>query len=77
MSNFLRHLGSQLAEMEKLIDKMLQADLNKCITMELNRPVSETSLLAEEVSIHTTLMAFFSIGPLISYRQKLKMLKPW
>ena len=46
-----RHLGSQLAEMEKLIDKMLQADLSKCITMELNRPVKEIEVLAEEVII--------------------------
>jgi len=43
-----RHLGSQLAEMEKLIDKMLQADLSRCITMELNRPVTEALFLAEE-----------------------------
>ncbi|XP_005105432.1 vacuolar protein sorting-associated protein 54 [Aplysia californica] len=43
-----RHLGSQLAEMEKLIDKMLQADLSKCVTMELNRPVCDTMMLAEE-----------------------------
>lgn len=46
---FNRHLGSQLAEMEKLIDKMLQADFSKCITLDLNRPVSDTQLLAEEV----------------------------
>ncbi|CAL1541636.1 unnamed protein product [Lymnaea stagnalis] len=43
-----RHLGSQLAEMEKLIDKMLQADFSRCVTMELNRPVSDGVLLADE-----------------------------
>ncbi|KAH9492137.1 Vacuolar protein sorting-associated protein 54 [Bulinus truncatus] len=43
-----RHLGSQLAEMEKLIDKMLQADFSRCITMELNRPVQDALLLADE-----------------------------
>ncbi|XP_055878405.1 vacuolar protein sorting-associated protein 54-like [Biomphalaria glabrata] len=43
-----RHLGSQLAEMEKLIDKMLQADFNRCISMELNRPVKDALLLADE-----------------------------
>lgn len=48
----IRHLGSQLAEMEKLIDKMLQADFSKCITMELNRPVIDTQNLAEEVKKH-------------------------
>lgn len=43
-----RHLGSQLAEMEKLIDKMLQADLSRCVTTELNRPIDSPLLLAEE-----------------------------
>ncbi|BFZ07694.1 hypothetical protein BsWGS_10733 [Bradybaena similaris] len=46
--NSFRHLGSQLAEMEKLIDKMLQTDFSRCVTMELNRPVTEPDLLAEE-----------------------------
>ncbi|CAG5127416.1 unnamed protein product [Candidula unifasciata] len=46
--NSFRHLGSQLAEMEKLIDKMLQTDFSRCVTNELNRPVSDSILLAEE-----------------------------
>ncbi|KAK6181724.1 hypothetical protein SNE40_009521 [Patella caerulea] len=43
-----RHLGSQLNELEKLIDKMLQADFCKYISEELNRPLTDTDLLAEE-----------------------------
>ncbi|GFO34669.1 vacuolar protein sorting-associated protein 54 [Plakobranchus ocellatus] len=43
-----KHLGSQLAEMEVLIDKMLQADFSRSVTSELNRPVSDKMLLAEE-----------------------------
>ncbi|ESO85430.1 hypothetical protein LOTGIDRAFT_229439 [Lottia gigantea] len=43
-----RHLGSQLSELEKLIDKMLQADFCKYISEELNRPVTDLQRLAEE-----------------------------
>ncbi|XP_076464051.1 vacuolar protein sorting-associated protein 54-like isoform X2 [Babylonia areolata] len=43
-----RHLGSQLAEMERLIDKMLQADFSKYTSLELHRPVSDTVLLTDE-----------------------------
>nr|KAG5714456.1 hypothetical protein BaRGS_006902 [Batillaria attramentaria] len=43
-----RHLGSQLAEMEKLIDKMLQADFSKYTSLELHRPVTDKVLLTEE-----------------------------
>ncbi|KAK3799206.1 hypothetical protein RRG08_054333 [Elysia crispata] len=43
-----KHLGSQLAEMEVLIDKMLQADFSRSVTSELNRPVIDTLQLAEE-----------------------------
>ncbi|CAH1791272.1 unnamed protein product [Owenia fusiformis] len=43
-----RHLGSQLAEMEKLIDKMMQADFIRYATADLNRPLDEGSELMEE-----------------------------
>ena len=45
-----RHLGSQLAEMERLIDKMLQADFSKYTSLELHRPVTDKVLLTDEVT---------------------------
>lgn len=44
-----RHLGSQLAEMEKLIEKMLQADFVKYAMSDLNRPVTDSQALTQEV----------------------------
>lgn len=38
-----RHLGSQLAEIEKVIDKMLQNDFIRYISSELNRPLIDSS----------------------------------
>lgn len=46
---FCRHLGSQLAELEKIIDMMLHADLVKYVTAELNRPITDLQALADEV----------------------------
>ncbi|KAJ8309174.1 hypothetical protein KUTeg_014048 [Tegillarca granosa] len=46
-----RHLGSQLAELEKVIDRMLQEDFAKCVSCDLNRPVSELEPLMEEERI--------------------------
>ncbi|XP_064600313.1 vacuolar protein sorting-associated protein 54-like [Liolophura sinensis] len=43
-----RHLGSQLAEMEKLIEKMLQADFVKYAMSDLNRPVTDSQVLTQE-----------------------------
>lgn len=43
-----RHLGSQLAELEKIIDMMLHADLVKYVTAELNRPITDLQALADE-----------------------------
>ncbi|XP_059162302.1 vacuolar protein sorting-associated protein 54-like [Physella acuta] len=51
-----RHLGSQLAEMEKLIDMMLQADFSKCVTTELNRPVVDLVLVADEDRVVSVLL---------------------
>ena len=44
-----RHLGSQLSELEKLIEKMLQADYSKYVTSELNRPFTDLEVLMHEV----------------------------
>ena len=54
MFNF-RHLGSQLAELENLIEKMLQDDFAKCISADLNRPLSDDIPLLEEVAYYCLL----------------------
>ena len=46
---FHRHLGSQLAELEKLIDIMIQEEFHKHVSSELNRPVLDTVPLLDEV----------------------------
>ncbi|KAK2170701.1 hypothetical protein LSH36_1g18004 [Paralvinella palmiformis] len=43
-----RHLGSQLAEMEKVIDKMLQEEFVRYATADLNRPLSDSENIMEE-----------------------------
>ena len=48
---FCRHLGSQLAEMEILIDKMMQEDFVRYATADLNRPLTEGATAMDEVSI--------------------------
>ena len=45
-----RHLGSQLAEMEKVIDKMMQEDFVRYATSDLNRPLTEGANVPEEVN---------------------------
>ena len=45
-----RHLGSQLAEMEKVIDKMMQEDFVRYATADLNRPLVEGANVPEEVN---------------------------
>ena len=44
-----RHLGSQLVEMEKLIDKMMQEDFLHYAAADLNRPLREGAGAMEEV----------------------------
>lgn len=44
-----RHLGSQLAELENIIERMLQEDFGKCVSSDLNRPIADTEPLMEEV----------------------------
>ena len=48
--NCYRHLGSQLAEMEKVIDKMMQEDFVRYATTDLNRPLTESDAVPEEVA---------------------------
>ncbi|XP_053316120.1 vacuolar protein sorting-associated protein 54 [Spea bombifrons] len=43
-----RHLGSQLCELEKLIDKMIIADFTSYACNELNRPLEEDCHVMEE-----------------------------
>ena len=49
-----RHLSSQLAEMEKMIDRMMQEDFVRHATMDLNRPLADGDSLVEEVRHQTT-----------------------
>ncbi|XP_041961487.1 vacuolar protein sorting-associated protein 54 isoform X1 [Alosa sapidissima] len=44
-----RHLGSQLCEMERLIDKMMVADFTTYAKSDLNRPFEEDSQVLEKV----------------------------
>ncbi|KAL4639934.1 vacuolar protein sorting-associated protein 54 [Arapaima gigas] len=43
-----RHLGSQLCEMEKLIDKMMVADFTTYIRSDLSRPLEEDTQMLEK-----------------------------
>nr|XP_060640490.1 vacuolar protein sorting-associated protein 54 [Anolis sagrei ordinatus] len=43
-----RHLGSQLCELEKLIDKMMIAEFSTYARSDLNRPLEEESQVLEE-----------------------------
>uniref|UniRef100_A0ABM5GQJ0 Vacuolar protein sorting-associated protein 54 n=1 Tax=Pogona vitticeps TaxID=103695 RepID=A0ABM5GQJ0_9SAUR len=43
-----RHLGSQLCELEKLIDKMMIAEFSTYARSDLNRPLEEESQILEE-----------------------------
>ncbi|XP_016358152.1 vacuolar protein sorting-associated protein 54 isoform X2 [Sinocyclocheilus anshuiensis] len=45
-----RHLGSQLCEMERLIDKMMVADFSMYAHSELSRPFEEDSQVLEKVT---------------------------
>lgn len=45
----LRHLGSQLCELEKLIDKMMVEDFSMYARSDLNRSLKEEPLVLEKV----------------------------
>jgi vacuolar protein sorting-associated protein 54 len=44
-----RHLGSQLCELEKLIDKMMIAEFSTYSHSDLNRPLEDDCQVLEEV----------------------------
>ena len=44
-----RHLGSQLQEMENLIDKMLSTEFERYATSDLNRPLNGDQTILEGV----------------------------
>ncbi|OXB62613.1 hypothetical protein ASZ78_011242 [Callipepla squamata] len=48
MAVFLRHLGSQLCELEKLIDKMMIAEFSTYARNDLNRPLEDDCQILEE-----------------------------
>ncbi|KAH0621831.1 hypothetical protein JD844_023483 [Phrynosoma platyrhinos] len=48
-----RHLGSQLCELEKLIDKMMIAEFSTYACNDLNRPLEEESQILEECVVNT------------------------
>lgn len=50
-SVLLRHLSSQLTEMEKLVDKMLSTEFQRYATADLNRPLGEENTVLDGVSI--------------------------
>jgi len=48
----LRHLGSQLCELEKLIDKMMVEDFSMYARSDLNRSLKEEPQVLEKVWTH-------------------------
>lgn len=50
-SSFDRHLGSQLCELEKLIDKMMIAEFSTYSHSDLNRPLDGECHVLEEVCV--------------------------
>ena len=48
---FDRHLGSQLCELEKLIDKMMIAEFSTYSHSDLNRPLEGECQVLEEVCV--------------------------
>ncbi|XP_060596421.1 vacuolar protein sorting-associated protein 54-like, partial [Ruditapes philippinarum] len=57
----LRHLGSQLAELQKLIDIMIQEEFHKHVTSELNRPMSDSTPLLDEEKLVATLFGMLRL----------------
>lgn len=47
---YYRHLGSQLTEMEKLINKMLYTEFERYATADLNRPPGGDNTVLDGVS---------------------------
>lgn len=51
MTVFHRHLGSQLCELEKLINKMMIAEFSTYARNDLNRPLEDDCQVLEEVRL--------------------------
>lgn len=57
----LRHLGSQLAELEKLIDIMIQEEFHKHVSSELNRPVQDILPIMDEEKLVAVLFGMLRL----------------
>ncbi|KAL4238528.1 Vacuolar protein sorting-associated protein 54 [Mactra antiquata] len=60
----LRHLGSQLAELQKLIDIMIQEEFHKHVTSELNRPLTDELLVLDEEKLVAILLGMLRLQKL-------------
>lgn len=58
---FCRHLGSQLCELEKLIDKMMIAEFSTYSHSDLNRPLEDDCQILEEVCVFNCGMKVMSL----------------
>jgi len=47
---YYRHLSSQLVELERMIDNMMQEEFLQFCTHDLNRPITEHRTAADEVA---------------------------
>ena len=56
-----RHLGSQLCELEKLIDKMMIAEFSTYSHSDLNRPLEDDCQILEEVCPLNSRMKLISL----------------
>lgn len=56
-----RHLGSQLCELEKLIDKMMIAEFSSYSHSDLNRPLEDDCQILEEVCVLNCGMKLISL----------------
>ena len=69
-----RHLGSQLVELEKLIDKMMQQEFARFTAADLNRPIDEDCSIDE---VNFLNQPFDSIQFLISHVKKYMKFLSW
>lgn len=72
-SSFYRHLGSQLCELEKLIDKMMIAEFSTYSHSDLNRPLEDDCQVLEEVCILNHGMKLMSLLSVNSYQLQFRM----
>lgn len=59
--NSFRYLGSQLAEMEKVIEKMIEADFARYTSADLNRPLTDSDLVMEEERLVSIVMGMLRL----------------